>query len=531
MNGIPTVHWEENRLAEDIAFSKLTGRAPLQRWSHVTAFTDMEAVRYINLPIVEAFREFAFLDRSFPGSVFLLNTRRVEDWIASRYCHSGGRYARACAQHHGVGLPDLADLWKADWDAHLAAVQAHFSGRPELVEIDIDEAGPDDYRKALSPYFELPECPDLPGKGVRLKRANYLPALQRMLDAPPAALPDPERDRIARQLADFARPAETQIRSGGFAGCSGQFASFDAATGRVVARGGKPLPIASDAQRRFHLDPAELRWMNVAAAVNDIAGVTKEGVYHLDMGPACLAGAVEKSRIARPVLAPSRRAGAENVFLWPAPRAHGLANDVFLGDPDRADPPFQAKQDRAIWRGTLTGYGQRKDGPDLDRPAERHPRESNRLGFVQAHAGTPDVDAAFLPGQMPALKQLGLGRLAAGQEEADHLLSHRYLICLGGTGGCEDLAFLANSRSVVLKEEDGWESFHSGLFQPWQHYIPLTYGAGDLAERLTWARANPADCQRMSENARAVCAALADPALRRQHLALVLADYRAATRS
>ena len=95
MNGIPTVHWEENGLAEDIAFSKLSGRAPLQPWAHVTAFTDMESVRSINLPIVEAFREFAYLDRSFPGSVFLLNTRRVEDWIISRYRHRGGRYARA----------------------------------------------------------------------------------------------------------------------------------------------------------------------------------------------------------------------------------------------------------------------------------------------------------------------------------------------------------------------------------------------------------------------------------------------------
>ncbi|MDB2552868.1 glycosyl transferase family 90, partial [Paracoccus sp. (in: a-proteobacteria)] len=77
--------------------------------------------------------------------------------------------------------------------------------------------------------------------------------------------------------------------------------------------------------------------------------------------------------------------------------------------------------------------------------------------------------------------------------------------------------------------EDDWQGFHSGLFQPWRHYVPLAQGCGDLAERLAWARANPAECGRISERARAICAALADPDLRRRHLTRVLQDYRAAT--
>ncbi|MEH6787865.1 MAG: glycosyl transferase family 90 [Paracoccus sp. (in: a-proteobacteria)] len=519
MNGIPTVHWEENGLAEDIAFSKLSGRAPLQPWAHVTALTDMESVRSINLPIVEAFREFAYLDRSFPGSVFLLNTRRVEDWIISRYRHRGGRYARACAQARGVGLPDLADLWQADWDAHLAAVRSHFAGRPELIQIDIDKAGPADYRDALAPYFDLPTCPDLPGPGLRRKRAGYLPALDRMLNTPRAAIPAADHDRIAGGLAAFARPARIRMKPVGFAACSGQFATFDAATGKVAARGGVPLPILPDAGRRFHLDPAFPRWMNVAAAVNDIAEVASRGLYYIDMQPACRAGAGDVARIGRPILAPSRRAGAENVFLWPAPRAHWPGNDAFLGNPDRADPPFPDKRDRAIWRGALSD----------DAAEDGAPPGADRLGFVAAHAGSTDVDAAFLPGDRAALDRRGHGGLATGRADEAFLLSHRYLICLGGVAGLRDFAALANTRSVVLKEEDDWQGFHSGLFQPWRHYVPLAQGCGDLAERLAWARANPAECGRISERARAICAALADPDLRRRHLTRVLQDYRAAT--
>lgn len=79
MNGIPAAHWLEGALAEDIAFARLTGTRPLARWAQTVAFTDMESVRFLNMPIIEAFRDFAFLDAHYPGAVFLLNTRRIED--------------------------------------------------------------------------------------------------------------------------------------------------------------------------------------------------------------------------------------------------------------------------------------------------------------------------------------------------------------------------------------------------------------------------------------------------------------------
>ncbi|MFN3527116.1 MAG: hypothetical protein ACK4YU_13580, partial [Paracoccus sp. (in: a-proteobacteria)] len=59
------------------------------------------------------------------------------------------------------------------------------------------------------------------------------------------------------------------------------------------------------------------------------------------------------------------------------------------------------------------------------------------------------------------------------------------------TQGDADFLPLAQGRAVVLKEDDGWESFATGLFRPWRHYIPLAPGATDLAQRLAWARAPP----------------------------------------
>ena len=39
MNGYPAVHWAEGALAEDIAWSKLTGVKPLRPWADTVAFT------------------------------------------------------------------------------------------------------------------------------------------------------------------------------------------------------------------------------------------------------------------------------------------------------------------------------------------------------------------------------------------------------------------------------------------------------------------------------------------------------------
>ncbi|MCG6113530.1 MAG: hypothetical protein MEQ74_15550, partial [Paracoccus sp.] len=57
--------------------------------------------------------------------------RRVEDWIASRYLHRGGAYARSIAAAMGVPLGALGDIWAADWDAHLAG--ARMTATPILV--------------------------------------------------------------------------------------------------------------------------------------------------------------------------------------------------------------------------------------------------------------------------------------------------------------------------------------------------------------------------------------------------------------
>ena len=543
MNGYPAIHWAEGALAEDIAWSKLAGVRPLQPWADTTvAFTDMESVRYLNMPVIEAFKEYRFLDESYPGSVFLLNTRRVEDWVVSRYMHRGGSYARAYARIRGVALGDLADLWADEWEAHLAGCRAYFAGRPEFVEIDIDHAAPGDYRDALAPWFDLRDCPPRPGAGTRSRREGYLADLARMLEAPlPGAGIDPaDRDRVGAVIVEGARPVAigAAVRAPDRPAGPGPQAVVDLDRNEVRDGRGEVLPLRRGPDGAFYARPGPAPLLRIATTANDIAQVAGHGVYRIDMRPGHAGGGDG------PVLAACRRAGAANAFLWPMPWIHRLGNDGHLGRPDRADPPFGHKRDRAVWRGDLSGHVPGPDGQprrpvhevvgDLmagDPRAADDLRAATRVALVLDHRGSADVDAALTPDARGrrALERAGLSHLAAPRQGDDFLLSHRYLICLGATSGAEDFLPLANSNSVVLLEEDGWETFARAAFQPWRHYIPLRPGAGDLSEKLAWARAHPRDCQQISARARGLCALLADPQARLDQLSAILRDYRAAT--
>lgn len=536
MNGYPAVHWEEGALAEDIVWSRMTGVRPLQRWAERTvAFTDMESVRYLNMPIAEGFRDFAFLDESYPGSVFLLNTRRLDDWIASRHRHRGGSYARAWAQIRGIAVADLADVWAADWFAHLAACRAHFAGRAEFVEIDIDRAAPGDYRDALAPWFDLPQCPPRPAAALARPGGRRPDPPARSPGILRDASDDPPGNALVRHVGAGiirkARPA--RIAHGDRMPGSGQAAVVDLDWNEIRDARGALLPLRRGPDGFFHARPDGPGLLRIATTANDIAQAADRGSYHLDMQPGLAAGQ------SRPVLAACRRAGAANVFLWPMPWVHRLGNDGYLGRPGRIDPPFADKRDRAVFRGDLSGHVAGPDGGP-GRPVHRvvadvlaggpaaDLRRATRVALALRHRGSPDIDAALTPdgrGQR-ALEAAGLAHLAAVRKGDDFVLSHRYLVCLGATSGAEDLLPLLNSNGVVLLEEDGWESFARGIFRPWRDYIPLRPGAGDLPERLAWARAHPDACQRMSAHARALCAVLADPQARRDQLAAILRAYR-----
>jgi len=78
--------------------------------------------------------------RDYPNTILLLNWRDQDDWIRSRLQHGHGEFALREQRVRGLGSEEeLCAIWRAEWDAHLAAVRSFMADRPEqLVEFQID---------------------------------------------------------------------------------------------------------------------------------------------------------------------------------------------------------------------------------------------------------------------------------------------------------------------------------------------------------------------------------------------------------
>ncbi|MEL7026103.1 MAG: sulfotransferase [Pseudomonadota bacterium] len=149
-SGYRAAHWKGGKLADDIMSSKAAGRVPLQNWSGTVLFTDLEKVTKTEM--VEAYREFAYLDETYPDAHFLLNTRNVDDWLTSRMRHWNGTYFRDYMKHYNTRDPiAVLQQWKDDWFSHIDAVRTYFADRPgKLIEFDLDR----DDAQALTLRFD-----------------------------------------------------------------------------------------------------------------------------------------------------------------------------------------------------------------------------------------------------------------------------------------------------------------------------------------------------------------------------------------
>jgi len=88
----------------------------------------------------EPIRHFREIMRDYPDTILLLNVRRREDWIRSRFNHGHGEFLRRVMRQRGTdSAEEIVAAWREEWDNHLANVRAFMADRPgQLVEFDLD---------------------------------------------------------------------------------------------------------------------------------------------------------------------------------------------------------------------------------------------------------------------------------------------------------------------------------------------------------------------------------------------------------
>ena len=93
---------------------------------------------------------FKHIDKCYPGSKFILNTRPREKWIRSRFSHLRGRFARKRARRGRLTMKALARKWRRQWDDRHSDVKEYFRERPgDLLVFNIEKDSPEKIRDFL----------------------------------------------------------------------------------------------------------------------------------------------------------------------------------------------------------------------------------------------------------------------------------------------------------------------------------------------------------------------------------------------
>jgi len=143
-NGFPSVHWDHGKLARRMVLNCLEDRRILDGYDQrFRVFSDMQA--QTNRIRIEANQYFRILDRDYPGSYFIYNTRDLGKWISSRSAdyvtpHGATNLELEMQRLNTTDPRQAVQLWASERNAFQAEVRRYFRSNPRFLEIDIADA-------------------------------------------------------------------------------------------------------------------------------------------------------------------------------------------------------------------------------------------------------------------------------------------------------------------------------------------------------------------------------------------------------
>ena len=179
-SGIPCVHHDRGRLALRMRENLAAGRAPVAGYERYRAFTDMDW--FAARDCFDGFKAYrALLAYYGERARFILNTRPRERWIESLWRHYARRGRTHFEWRYGTAEgAAVRAIWRAEWDAHHAAVRSAIPAE-QLLVFDIESDPPE----RLCEFAGLPSAcarfyglqnPSLGGLGRLVARVTPLAA-------------------------------------------------------------------------------------------------------------------------------------------------------------------------------------------------------------------------------------------------------------------------------------------------------------------------------------------------------------------
>lgn len=139
--GFKSIHWDNGNLSKKLKENYEDGKPLLQGYEEFQVFTDMEH-REDDQEAFYSYQNFyKELDIQYPNSLFILNTRNVDKWIASRLKHPN--YLKRTMHSTGLNEAQVIDKWREHFFNHINDVKSYFECKSNLIQIDLDKDSPD----------------------------------------------------------------------------------------------------------------------------------------------------------------------------------------------------------------------------------------------------------------------------------------------------------------------------------------------------------------------------------------------------
>jgi len=138
------------------------GRKPLEGFEDYDAYSDSQRLSF----------RFRDIDRGYPNSKFVLNTRDVNRWIVSRLNHGDGTYVEYMneAKNKNLTWDEWVSVWRLQFIEHERQVTTYFQGRSEsFLRYDIETDSLANFNKFIG--VELaPDGVELPHHGLTMQK-------------------------------------------------------------------------------------------------------------------------------------------------------------------------------------------------------------------------------------------------------------------------------------------------------------------------------------------------------------------------
>ena len=180
------------------------------------------------------------------------------------------------------------------------------------------------------------------------------------------------------------------------------------------------------------------------------------------------------------------------------------------------DIPFEYKENAIFWRGSPTGYPDRK-GNRFDLITKWYNKNENiNVAFVRVDKVINDMNERnkWIQYDKPI------------RNPSDDFLKHKYILSLEGNDKDSGLNWKLNSNSLVLMPKPGVISWlMETTLVPNYHYVLIQDDFSDLEEKLIWCNANQDKCKEIIRNANEFMAQFSNAAMEEKLEEAVIHKY------